>query len=77
MPRRQDSIPFSRHQACQQRYLHVHDLAAAAERYWWTVRLPDDLQDMILAGIQVELERHHPRAQSEIAYARQRVRELE
>jgi site-specific DNA recombinase len=63
--------------SCQQRYLAAHDVEAAVERYWATVRLPDELQERVQEGIQAELEQQQQRAEPEIAWARRRVGELD
>ncbi len=49
----------------------------AVERYYSTVRLPEDVQQTIRDGLRAELEGQRAQAEPEIAYARTRVTELE
>ena len=62
---------------CTLPYLPAAEVETAVERYYTTVRLPEDLQETIRAGLRVELEQQRRQAEPEIAYARTRVTELE
>ena len=71
---------LGRHQRrsnCQQRYMPIHKVEEAVERYYATVRMPEDAAESIRTGLRVEIERQHKRSQPEISWARQRVEELE
>ncbi len=69
-----------RHQrrtTCTLPYLPAADVEQAVERYYATVRLPEDVQQTIRDGLRAELEGQRAQAEPEIAYARTRVTELE
>ncbi|MPZ84864.1 MAG: hypothetical protein GEV28_32560 [Actinophytocola sp.] len=71
---------LGRHQrrtTCQQPYLIAEDVERAVERYYTTIRLPEDLQDTIREGLREELTQQQRQAEPEITYARQRVGDLE
>jgi len=61
---------------CTARYLPAEAVEAAVERYWQTVRLPEDLQERIRDGVRAELAHQRDQAEPEIAWARRRVQEL-
>jgi site-specific DNA recombinase len=71
---------LGRHQRrtdCRLPYLLAEDVEKAVERYYTTIRLPEDLQDTIREGLRTELDQQQRRAEPEIAYARTRVTDLE
>ncbi|WP_374215827.1 recombinase family protein [Frankia sp. AiPs1] len=70
---------LGRHQRrtnCTARYRPVAEVEAAVERYYTTVRIPEEVQDQIREGIRQELDRQSRRAAPEIDRARRRVAEL-
>ncbi len=62
---------------CPQRYLPAEDVERAVERYYRTVRLPEEIQQAIRDGLRAELDKQNRQAEPEIAWARRRVVELE
>jgi site-specific DNA recombinase len=71
---------LGRHQrrsACQQRYMPIEQVEAAVERFYSSVRMPDDVAESIRTGLRIELDQQHRRSQPELAHAKKRVVELE
>jgi site-specific DNA recombinase len=66
-----------RRSPCEQRYLPAADVEAAVERYYSTVRLPEDIGIAIRDGLRTELDKQHRQAEPEISWARTRVTQLE
>jgi hypothetical protein len=62
---------------CQQPYILAETVEQAVERYYRYVRLPENVQDTIRAGLRAELDKQRQQAQPEIAWAKRRVVELE
>jgi site-specific DNA recombinase len=71
---------LGRHQRrteCTLPYLPAEAIESAVERYYRTLRLPEETQEKIRTGLRAELDDQHRRAEPEIAYARTRVTELD
>ncbi len=71
---------LGRHQrrtGCDLPYLSALDLEVAVERYYGSIRIPEDVQGTIRTGLRAELDQQRLRAEPEIAYAHSRVTELE
>jgi site-specific DNA recombinase len=71
---------LGRHQRrteCTQPYLATEAIEAAVERHYQTMRLPETTQETVRAGLRAELDMQSRRAEPEIAYARNRVSELD
>jgi site-specific DNA recombinase len=66
-----------RRTTCRMPYLNASEVERAIERYYITIRLPEDLQAQIRDGLRSELDQQHQRAKPELAWAEQRVTELE
>jgi len=62
---------------CPQRWIPAEELEEAVASYWKTVRLPQELQEVIREGLRAELDYQDKRAKPEIAWAKRRVTELE
>jgi hypothetical protein len=62
---------------CDLPYSPAAEVEPAVERYYTTVRLPEDLQQTIREGLRSELDQQRSQAEPEISYARKRVTELD
>lgn len=62
---------------CTQPYLAADAVEAAVQRYYQVIRLPENIQETVRAGLRAELDNQQRRAAPEIAYARTRVTELD
>ena len=71
---------LGRHQRrsnCQQPYMPIDKVEAAVERYYKSMRMPQDVAESIRTGLRIELEREHARSGPEMAATTQRVNELD
>jgi site-specific DNA recombinase len=71
---------LGRHQrrtTCDLPYLNATEVEQAVERYYKTVRIPENVQANIRDGLRAELDQQRAQSEPEIAYARTRVTELE
>lgn len=66
-----------RRTTCDLPYLPAEAVERAVERYYVTVRIPEDLQAAIREDLRAELDRQERGAKPELDYARKRVGELE
>jgi site-specific DNA recombinase len=62
---------------CTAPYFPARMVEEAVERYYTTVHLPQATQAVVRVGLQAELDTQARRAEPEISYAKQRVRELD